>query len=573
MELGKLREINDNIKILKKKTINLLINYISTIINNKNDINKNIKEEDLDIILSSGDGRKKLISHLTINNIKFDSETYSKRNKEKFIELKNIVDVSDEEGINLEDEFEKINFNFIPKLEKGIKLDLSFCDFYIFKHFENEKIFDKNFFKENNDNKDILCIYCRKLDGKQHKLKKIKELINAIYEENNFFEKIRKVLLIFEVKSKQDMGEEYDERLPFEIREVNEKYFNLLFTIKKESDDNSPYEIFSDVHKRKTIYFILDKNNYIKKIKPFYGYENVLEDVNECSNIDVSFNEDEYNKKIESFYKFYDFLRNIKEVKYNFYLSYNFDLILTYDKIQNKLLIKNIKIQRLNYEFLHDEYIKLKEIANIFKPQIEEDKEVECINIDIDFINMECIKCGKLINEDEELFYCYVCKDKYCFKCVSNHLENNSGKDRFIDQKHNLLFFKTRNKNNFKNIEKYKLGKNSFVNSKELDRFKYAKCNGCGNKFSKSARYICLKCNPGRKPDDGYNDYCQNCIEHMINDDNDGQEIQKNRYNVYDRDFFLLNGENYYISHDHKNHIYLMVALSSDDQDYPYYDY
>ena len=194
-----------------------------------------------------------------------------------------------------------------------------------------------------------------------------------------------------------------------------------------------------------------------------------------------------------------------------------------------------------------------------------------CKNINNE--KMSCIKCGYNFNQNEELFYCYECKDKYCFKCVTEHLENNSGKEKFIDQKHNLIFFKTRNKKNFENIEQYKLGKNSFVTSESLDRFKYVKCNGCGNRFSKSARYICLSCSPGKKPDDGYNDYCQNCIVHMMNEDEEGKEIQKNRDNVYDRDFFLLSDEKCYMSHDHNNHIYLMVPLSSDDQNEPYWDY
>ena len=568
-----LREINDKMKIIKKRTITLLINYVSTIINNKNEINQNLNFKDLDIILSSGDGRKKLISSLTIVNRKFDPKTYSRKNKEKFTELKNIVDLSDEEGIDLEEEFEKINFNFIPKLEKGIKFDLSFCDLHIFKQFERDKIFDKSFFKENNDNRDLLCVYCMKLDGRQHKFNKLKDFVEKAEEDEELFKKIRKILLIFEVKSKEDIGEEYDVNIPYHIKEVNDKYISLLFNIRNEKDENSPNEIFIDNKKSKTFYLILDKNNYIKKIKPFYNYGDIKESVDECSKIENIFNQEEYNKKIDTFYKFFCFLKNIKEVRYNFYLNYNFELILTYDKTKNKLLMKDIIFNRLLGTFLPKEYNLLESYSEIVKPKNKELKEIECINIDIDFTNMICIKCGQEINKDSELFYCHECKDKYCYKCVTEHIENNSDKDKFIDQKHNLLFFKTREKKNFENIEKYKLGKNTFVNSEMLDRFKFVKCNGCGNKFSKSARYICLTCCPGKKNDDGYNDYCQNCIEHMMEDDDEGKDIQKNRDNVYDRDFFLLDGESYYMSHDHKNHIYLMVPLSSDDQENPYWDY
>ena len=57
----KLREINDkyyknkkdeNYLIITKKAENLLINYVSTIINNKNEVNQELDFKDLDIILS-----------------------------------------------------------------------------------------------------------------------------------------------------------------------------------------------------------------------------------------------------------------------------------------------------------------------------------------------------------------------------------------------------------------------------------------------------------------------------------------------------------------------------------------
>ena len=281
----KLREINDkyykskkdeNYLIITKKTENLLINYVSTIINNKNEVNQELDFKDLDIILSSGNGRKKIISSLSIINTKFDPKTYSKKNKDKFVELKNLVDFSDEEGINLEDHFEKIKFNFIPKLEKGIKFDLSFCDLHIFKQFESDKIFDKNFFNEKNDDRDYLVIYCMKLDGNEHKFNKLNDFMEKVAEDENFFNKIRKLLLIFEVKTYEDIGEEYD-RLPYLIKEINLDKFELLFNIKNDKDDNSPSEIFLDNKSSKTFYIILDKNNYIKKLKSFYSYESIKE--------------------------------------------------------------------------------------------------------------------------------------------------------------------------------------------------------------------------------------------------------------------------------------------------------
>ena len=64
-------------KIINKRTRNLLKNYVLTIVNNKNEANKNLKPEDLNIIISSGNGRKKKIfSSLFIVNACFDPETY-----------------------------------------------------------------------------------------------------------------------------------------------------------------------------------------------------------------------------------------------------------------------------------------------------------------------------------------------------------------------------------------------------------------------------------------------------------------------------------------------------------------
>ena len=93
-EENKLEEFELKEKIISKKTKNLLKNYVLTIINNKNDVNQNLKSEDINIILSSGNGRKKKIfSSLSIVNSIFDAKTYSKKNEDKFNELRNLIQV------------------------------------------------------------------------------------------------------------------------------------------------------------------------------------------------------------------------------------------------------------------------------------------------------------------------------------------------------------------------------------------------------------------------------------------------------------------------------------------------
>ena len=134
-----LREINEKMKIINKKTKNLIVNYLMTVINNKNEINRNIKPEDLNIVLSSGNGSKKRIFYkLSIVNPLFDPNTYSKRNLDKFQELKNLIEPLDEEGINPKKDFEEVIFDFVPKLEKGLKFNLSSFDFLKYK--EREEI-------------------------------------------------------------------------------------------------------------------------------------------------------------------------------------------------------------------------------------------------------------------------------------------------------------------------------------------------------------------------------------------------------------------------------------------------
>ena len=579
-----LREINEKMKIVNKKTKNVIANYLMTVINNKNEVNRNIKPEDLNIVLSSGNGSKKKIFYkLSIVNPSFDPNTYSKGNLDKFQELKNIIEPLDEEGIDPKKDFEEINFDFVPKLEKGLKFNLSSFDFQKFKEREEIESFDKNFFNEPSDKK-LFCIYTSKLNGQSHKFKKMLDFIDALSRNKDEFLKIfRKVLIIFEVKSKNLIEEEYMNNIPYELKYINEEdedyeYIQMLYLIKGENENNAN-DIFSDNNFSKTFYFILDPENYITEIKNFYSPKRVVEELisKEKNKDDGNGNENIYNKKVDAFFEFYTFLKNLKDLKYYFYINYYFDLILKFQENEDgfQLMIKDFILTRFNAEVRSKEYEKLERILSVCSPDYKELTKLETVDIDVDFSDMTCVKCTKTIKDDEELFYCYICNEKYCYNCVKSNYHSSTGKEKFIDQNHNLLFFKTRNKENFLEIDKYKLGRNTFANASEEDlgRFKSVQCDGCALQFATSPRYICLSCNPGLRKNEGYNDYCQNCIEHMMKDDEAGRNLQKSRSNVYNTNISLLRDEKYYLSHSHKDHIYIMIALANNNEDNPYTDY
>ena len=107
------------------------------------------------------------------------------------------------------------------------------------------------------------------------------------------------------------------------------------------------------------------------------------------------------------------------------------------------------------------EYYYLENLLQLIKKKREKVTyaltKIETIDIDIDFSDMKCCKCSTIIGDDSFLYYCYICKTKYCINCVNNQLKND-GKDKYIDQKHNLVFFKTRNKQNLIDLDKIKFG-------------------------------------------------------------------------------------------------------------------
>ena len=169
-----------------------------------------------------------------------------------------------------------------------------------------------------------------------------------------------------------------------------------------------------------------------------------------------------------------------------------------------------------------------------------------------------------------------MCKLKYCYDCVQNQLKNNKGKARYIDEKHNLLFFKTRDKNQFLNLEEIKLGKNRFVevNENDLVSWNSTTCNGCMSTLkSDDQRYVCLLCRKGRQLRGGYVDYCSRCIKLMCENENEKKNREGKADEIIDgwSNYFLEGGFKFKVEHKHDKHIYLMMPYQLRTSEREYY--
>ena len=332
----------------------------------------------------------------------------------------------------------------------------------------------------------------------------------------------------------------------------------------------------------KNFYFHMNSNHEIYKADNMLHSGDIIEDSINRKNKEKE--EEEINKnktpqqlvneRNEAFYNFYYFLKHIKNYKYPLYMSFDFEICLRYDE-NLSLSINYIDFHHIIAELRTNNYNLIKKAASILKPEITEIEEIQTIDIQIDFSDMKCFRCGRIIGATEDFYYCYKCKDKYCNNCVIKNYKENKGLCKFIDPKHNLLYFRTRDLNSFKDIDKHKLGNDLF--SQCLDESKLSDhnilCNRCHEDFKNSPRYICLHCRPGNKHSEGYYDYCFNCIQHMMSGDEKGEKIKIIEERIYSEETRLLYEEKETYRHDNDKHIYLMIAMQYNYNDEPYFIY
>ena len=576
------QEIIDS--ILPEEVQGFLLDYfINCLFSDEKNFTKGLNPSDFDIILSTNEEEGKEIFHsLNICNTKFDPQTAPSRKVIVFEDLEEIL-VPFTNGKNIiEKYFKEVTIHVYPKIRRNLRFDIASLNYKIVNKDGKVEDYKMEHVNDNPDNKDILCICTFKLDEKKnHKFGKILQLLEQFEKFKEFFNYHRIVYFIFCIKEEDQILNEYN-MFPQPIKECNQKFKNIkiiFYLNPKGEDDDEVLNMYGFNDLGKSFYFYINSKNVIYEADNMLCSGDIIENSIKRKKREIDLNKNKTQKQLigernEAFLIFYNFLKNIKNYKYFFYLDFKFEICFRYDTDYH-LSISYIHFSHITAELRTKEYNIIKKCSQILEPDYEKIDEIHTKDIDIDFSKMECFRCGKTIGDKDDMYYCYKCKEKYCRECVINNLETNKGKARFIDPKHNILYFKTRDLNQFKNIDMHKLGKDLFADcideSKLVNHEAY--CNGCGKQLGRGARYLCLQCKPGKFHDDGYNDYCSECINHMINGDEKGKKIQEAEDRLYNNDIRLLSDEKDTYRHDIEKHIYLMIPRQYNCNSQPYIDF
>ena len=580
-EIEEITEENLIDKLITEDTqMRLYDYYINTLFKENTKFTEGLTKQDYDIILSSLDAEGQEIFHsLNICNCKYDPEsTASKKvihyeDLEKvmtnFLKWKNDKEKEYKENPN-KNEFSSIYMHAYPMVRRNLQFDINSITFKEIKN--NKELADFKIEKLNENDKDLIFFVSFKLNGKTHKFDKIKQLLEQFVQESlkKFWDYFKLAYFIFCVEEEKSILTEY-ELFPQWLKDAlkSNSHAKFIFFVDPPGEDpKQTMNIFKTSEFEKDYYFMLNTKNIVYKADSMLCSGDIVENHIRRKEDVKEYSEEE---KIQALYDFYNFVENIQNYKYNFFFAYQLEVCLKYNK-DDRLTLSYVNFSHLIGEMRTKEYAIMKRCEEIFRPDMSELTVIETIDIPIDFTNNICKKCSKVITEKEEMYYCYFCKDKYCTKCVMDNFNDpkNKGLKQFIDPKHNLLFFKTRDLNQFKNIEKFKLGTNSF--SRCTDESKLGahsmSCNGCGQiQNYVRPRYLCLSCLPGIKQDNGFADYCLDCINHMSNGDEKGKKIQAEGTELYNQETRFFYEDKTQMKHDHSKHVYLMIALEYKEND------
>ena len=590
-------------KIIKNRIKNYLFNLISFLLNNKNNFEEKLTPSDIEILLSTSSDTSTICKFRYKTKLIY-GDFNSKRDKVKNINIYKQFPAQ----MEMKDEYYSSNFedvivDIFPEIKKDIKIDLSEFPFFKYDNV-NKKIknIDKNEIKEITkckENEYILCVYITYYDikGKNNPILMLENIIDS----DLFFKYFKNVFIIcqlnsenaFDKFSKDEIIKKYLGNNNLDNKNKDKIFFLFNFLSSYKNDKNCEENLINIFQETKNIisdfdddieknyFFILDSNEKIVKIEPMKSIgKTTTYLLMELKNNENSKDKTPYFVKKEK-----DEKSQLKEVKnlihfiaqidklnldYVFDIRFNLSIILYPNEELTKIKLKKINCFRFKGVFKTKEYNYLKSCSDLLNlPSCSFTfTEIPSIDIEIDFSNMTCEKCKNNITDDSYLYYCYICKTKYCFECVQSQLKNNKGKKKYIDEKHNLIFFKTRDQNQFLSLDQEKLGQNQFANCSEDDLAYWSstRCNGCRNSLREGLeRYLCLNCRKGLRVSDGYIDYCSECINKMCKNKNDRINLENKANGVVDdfnNDFF--DDYKFKVEHKHDNHIYLMMPFQCD---------
>ena len=597
-----------NFKIMKNSSKNYLLNLISYLINNRNNFEEKLKPTDIEILLDFDSITS------TFSQLKYKTKiNYGSFNPKRDL-IKNIkIYKSFPVEIESEDEYYENNFgnvivDIFPKITKYITIDLSqfpFCSY------ENDKtIYDiKEEIKnkcEIKENEYILCIYIKD----PFKAEEDFQIIENIVEMDTFEQYFKSTFVIIETENEQILKKIFsNEKIKkyFEKKEKNKFkiIFNFLSNYKdEEKNQNTLINIFqikdkqfidmrkgTDEWKKMNYFFILDHKKSVVKIKSTSSLYKIITlllmrfNQNKKDGEKLTYFEKKEKTRKErliSAKELIHFISNFSKLKLDYLFEIGFKISLGLIPNEEFTDIHLSKVNQIIFEgkFFTKEYEYLKKITDLIKLPICKFKleEMKTIDVDIDFTDMKCKKCKIEINEKDFMYYCHICKIKYCCKCVQAQLKNNRGRKRYIDEKHHLLFFKTRDKNNLLALEKSKMGKNLFTqyNDDKLTYWGSTTCNGCRNHLGENVeRYVCLSCRRGIYMRGGYIDFCSNCIRRMCEDKKEMAELESKSDQVIENwsSNKFLKGYKFKVEHKHEKHIYMMMPyqIRTDENEYLFF--
>ena len=551
--------------------------YLNTLFKNGVEFTQGLTKQDYDIILSSLDAEDQEIFHsLNICNCKYDPKTpaskkvihYEQLEKimTNFLKFKNQYEAKYKEKPG-PDNFAAIYMHAYPMLRKNLQFDINSITFKeVKKNPESNKyeVIDHKIEKLNPNDKDLIYFVSFKLNGKAHKWGKIEQLLEQFGQSNlkEFWNIFKMAYFIFCIDDEKNILTEYELFPEFLKKAIdNDPHAKFIFFVDPPGEaPEQTMNIFRTSEFEKDYYFIMNKENIVTKSDSMLCSGDIVEN---CIYRNKNKKEYTQEEKIKALYDFYNFVHDIKNYKYNFFFAYHLEVCFKYDQDDN-LQLSYVNFSHLIAELRTKEYEIMKRCVDIFQPDMPDINLIETIDIPIDFSENNCKVCKNVIPNNEGMYYCYKCKEKYCVNCVMKNLNENKGLKKFIDQKHNLLYFKTRDKEQFNNIETFKLGKDNFANSKDdnlLGKHSMV-CNGCHQQKDYSMpRYLCLSCKPGIKQDDGFSDFCQDCVDHMNKGDEQGKKMQEEESDLYNQETRFFYEDKTKIKHDHNKHIYLMIAL------------